>query len=351
MKKKKRLLIAVIAVAVLFALSFGLSRLNKKDYTLPADGEMSVYFIDVGQADSVFITCGNESMLIDGGNEEDAPTVTSFIKNLGISEIDYVVLTHVHEDHVGGLGGIIPEFTVKNILSPVKQYSSACFKKFVKSAENQCGITLCRAGDGWNLGGATVKVLWPVIPDEDDPNNTSVVMKVTFGNVSYLFTGDLESKCETELIKTGADLSANVLKAGHHGSSTSTGYYFLRSVMPQFAVISCGKNNSYGHPHSETLEKFDQAETEYYRTDEYGTVTSVTDGENIRFVFGGNTVQATAVNATPALENEVFVGNVNSKKYHSSNCSNLPKEENRIYFSSKESAEQAGYAPCGSCLS
>ncbi len=256
-KKNLKVLLSILLTAALVAGAFCISALFRNQIPKPVTGELNVYFIDVGQADSVFLTCNGESMLIDGGNAEDAPTVTAFIKKLGIDTLDYVVATHAHEDHAGGLGGIIPEFTVKKVLSPVKEYNSVCFRNFVKSANEQCGITLCSAGERWTLGNAEIYSLWPLDAEDEETNNTSIVLKAVFGAVSYLFCGDLESDAETRLIETGADLSANVLKAGHHGSDTSSSYYFLRSVMPQFAIISCGKDNSYGHPHKSTLEKFE----------------------------------------------------------------------------------------------
>lgn len=351
-KKNLKVVLSILLIAALVAGAFCISVLFRKQIPKPAMGELSVYFIDVGQADSIFLTCNGESMLIDGGNVEDAPVVTSFIKNLGIDTLDYVVATHAHEDHAGGLGGIIPEFTVKKVLSPVKEYNSACFRSFVKSANRQCGVTLCSAGERWTLGGAEIYSFWPADAEDETANNTSIVLKAVFGSVSYLFCGDLESDAETRLIETGADLSANVLKAGHHGSNTSSSYYFLRNVMPQFAIISCGKENSYGHPHKSTLEKFEQADITYYRTDELGTISSSTDGNKITFTFGGETVTAEAEERTPALgEGDVqYIGNINSKKYHLPSCSSLPKEENRKYFNSKKEAEDAGYSPCGGCV-
>ncbi len=351
-KKNLKVLLSILLTAALVAGAFCISALFRNQIPKPVTGKLNVYFIDVGQADSVFLTCNGESMLIDGGNAEDAPTVTAFIKNLGIDTLDYVVATHAHEDHAGGLGGIIPEFTVKKVLSPVKEYNSACFRNFVKSANEQCGITLCSAGERWTLGNAEIYSLWPLDAEDEETNNTSIVLKAVFGAVSYLFCGDLESDAEARLIETGADLSANVLKAGHHGSDTSSSYYFLRSVMPQFAIISCGKDNSYGHPHKSTLEKFEQADITYYRTDELGTISSSTDGNKITFTFGGETVTAAAQERTPALgeSDTQYIGNRSSKKYHLPSCPSLPKEENRKYFNSKKEAEDAGYSPCGSCI-
>ena len=208
-KKNLKVLLSILLTAALAAGAFCISVLFRNQIPKPVTGELNVYFIDVGQADSVFLTCNGESMLIDGGNAEDAPTVTSFIKNLGIDTLDYVVATHAHEDHAGGLGGIIPEFTVKKVLSPVKEYNSVCFRNFVKSANEQCGITLCSAGERWTLGNAEIYSLWPLDAEDEETNNTSIVLKAVLGAVSYLFCGDLESDAETRLIETGADLSAN----------------------------------------------------------------------------------------------------------------------------------------------
>ncbi len=315
----------------------------------PVSGTLQVYFIDVGQADCALITLNGKNMLIDGGNVADGPDIVKFIKKLNVTTLDYVIATHAHEDHVGGLGTIINNFTVKKVYSPVDSYSSTCFKEFTEAAEKQCGITVLKSGTDFKLDNALIKTLWPVSPENEDTNNTSIVLKMIYGNISFLFTGDLEHDAETRLVETGADLRADVLKVGHHGSDTSSSYLFLRSVLPQIGIISCGKDNSYGHPHKEILERFDQAETKILRTDERGSITVSSDGNKIDVKYGDLTESFEKEEATPGFTATGYIGNKNTKKFHLSSCSGLPKEENRIKFDSRENAINAGYDPCSIC--
>lgn len=316
----------------------------------PAQEALHVHFIDVGQADCALITEGTHAMLIDGGNTADAPEVINYLQSLKISHLDIVVATHAHEDHIGGLSKIINTFSTGAVYTPVEEYDSACFRAFVSSAGEK--LATVQEGMNWHLGKAEISVLWPRAPiDTENTNNTSIVLRLIYGNISFLFTGDLEADAESELAQSGADLSSTVLKVGHHGSATSSGYTFLRRVLPQFAVISCGAGNSYGHPDKETLSRLTQAEAQIYRTDQCGTILVQTDGKTLTFRFGDTVFTASpAPHATPALENDgAYIGNIKSKKFHLSSCSALPAEDNRVYFAARETALAQGYTPCSNC--
>ena len=320
------------------------------DSTDSVQQALRVYFIDVGQADCALITEGTHAMLIDGGNTADAPEIIQYLERLKISHLDIVVATHAHEDHIGGLSKIIDTFSTGTVYTPVKDYDSACFRTFISSAGEK--LTVAQEGMNWNLGEAEISVLWPQAPvNTDNTNNTSIVLRLVYGKISFLLTGDLEADAESKLAQSGAELSATVLKVGHHGSATSSSYTFLRRVLPQFAVISCGAGNSYGHPEEETLSRLKQAEAQIYRTDQCGTVLVQTDGEALTFRFGDTVFTASpAPQATPALENDdAYIGNLKSKKFHLPACSALPAENNRVYFASRETAIAQGYTPCSNC--
>ena len=179
-----------------------------------------------------------------------------------------------------------------------------------------------------------------------DPNNTSIVVKVEFGDTSFLFTGDMEKDAETDMLDYGMDVSADVLKVGHHGSSTSTGYRFLYEVDPEYAVISVGKDNTYGHPHRETVAILGDAGVPMLRTDELGTILAVTDGSEITFTWEKQSAQPGDIEPADAT----YIGNRNSKKFHLPTCNGLPAENNRVIFDSYSEAIAEGYTPCGNCL-
>ena len=250
------------------------------------DSSFAVHFIDVGQADSALVLCDGKSMLIDGGNAGDSSLIYTYLENLELDYLDYIVCTHAHEDHVGGLAGALNYAKIGTALAPVTEYDSKAFKNFVKYAEKQGKeITVPSAGDSFALGSARVDVFGPVNPS-DDPNNTSIVLKVTYGETSFLFTGDAERAEEQDILDAGYPLQSTVLKVGHHGSDSSTSYPFLREVMPKYAVISVGEGNTYGHPTEDTLSRLSDADVTVYRTDELGHIVCVSDGKNVEFFYG-----------------------------------------------------------------
>lgn len=231
-----------------------------------------VHFIDVGQADAALVLCDDSAMLIDGGNAADSNLIYSYLKKLKVKELDYIVCTHAHEDHVGGLAGALNYATVDTALCPVTSYDSKAFKNFVKYLDKQdVEITVPEAGDTYELGSAEFEILGPIEIDEDDPNNTSIVLRIVYGETSFLFTGDAGRDEESDILDEDYELESTVLKVGHHGSDTSTSYKFLNEVLPKYAVISVGEGNSYGHPTEDTLSRLRDADVKVLRTDMQAT--------------------------------------------------------------------------------
>ena len=274
---KKKITALLMSLSLVFSF-YGCSSEVK---TVVDDDGLTVHYIDVGQADAELLECGGEYMMIDGGNAADSSLVVSYLNDLGINHLKYVVATHAHEDHLGGLSGILSQYTADNVFCSQTSHTTKVFNSFKKYTENQGKeIQVPNVGDVYTLGNSEIKVLGPV-KETNDMNNRSIVLRVTYGNTAFLFEGDAEREEEQDILNSGADVSADVLKVGHHGSSTSTTYPYLREVMPEYAVISCGKNNKYGHPHEETLSKLRDADVKVYRTDESGHIVIHSDGNDI----------------------------------------------------------------------
>ena len=321
--------------------------------TLGENAPLQVHFIDVGQALSVLVECDGQFMLYDGGNVDDGSLVVSYLQQQGVEELQYVFCSHAHEDHVGGLAAALAYFPAHHVYAPVTEADTKCFRDFVKYTQQQgLSVEVPAVGTVWQLGSATVTQLGPVA-QYSDTNDTSLVLRLDYGSTSFLLTGDMEADAERDLVNTGANLKADVLQVGHHGSSTSTSYIFLNSVLPEMGVISCGVNNKYGHPHEETLSILRDAGVDVYRTDLLGTITIGSDGQNYT-VGTEHTATDAQLNPTdPAASGTAqqgYIGNVNSKKFHLPSCPNLPAEKNQILFSGYDEAVAAGYTPCGTCI-
>lgn len=314
----------------------------------PFEAGFSILFIDVGQADSMLVRCGGEAMLVDGGNVGDSDLLATVLKKQGVDELDYVVCTHAHEDHAGGLPGALHQAKLDHALAPVTEADNRPFSKFVEAAARQgVPIEVPEPDDTFSLGDATVEVLGPR-GDYDDTNNTSIVLRLTYGDTSFLLTGDMEAGAEQDLLDAGCDVSAGLLKVGHHGSSSSTSCRFLEAVAPEYAVISCETGNDYGHPHDETLRNLSDASVKLYRTDMQGDILAESDGKTIHITTARNqNVETNPYGMEGAPD--CYIGNRTSLKFHRPNCSGLPAPSNQIRFESREEAVSAGYEPCGLC--
>ena len=316
----------------------------------PQEGSsFEVHFIDVGQADSALVICDGHYMIIDGGNAEDSDLVYAYLEQHGGSHLDYMIATHAHEDHIGGLSGALNYATVDTAYCPVTEHSTKVFQNMVKYlGEQGKSLTVPSPGDTFSLGSAKVEILGPV-KEYNDTNNTSIVLRIDYGETSFLFTGDMETGAEKDLIESGADLHATVLKAGHHGSDTSSSYQFLREVMPKYTVISVGEGNKYGHPSDEILSRYRDVGTEVYRTDMQGHIIAESDGNTVTF-----RTEKEAVTATNPTENptpQTYIGNSGSKKFHLPDCASAKniQEDKKEVFLTRLDAVLAGYEPCGRC--
>lgn len=331
--------------------------------TTSINGVMKVHFIDVGQGDSTFIELPNkETMLIDGGPSKEV--VSRYIKNLGYDSVTYVIATHPDADHISGLPKVLDNFSVKTFFMPEKEHTTQIFEKMLDSiASNGCEAIYAFAGKSI-IDTADLKVSFVSPTKQYSDNNTvSAVIKLVYKGNSFLFTGDADYTSEKDMIAAGYNLTADVLKVGHHGSGTSTSEVFLKAVKPKIAVISVGKDNSYGHPTQAVLALLNEYKLDIYRTDEVGTVIVECDGVNYTIEQLKSTVQANAP-PTPESTPPTIVEESNVKtetstinntavvyrtktgsKYHNAGCSYL---KSSIETTVSE-AQSMGLTPCSRC--
>ncbi len=324
-------------------------------------GTLTVTWLDVGQGDAAVIQCGGQSMLIDGGKPEKSSYIYAWLQQHGLSYLDVIVATHVDADHIGGLSGALNYASVGTAYCPETTGTTETFQSFVKYlAQRGKQITVPTAGETFALGGAQIQILGPLHRAEDS-NDNSIVLKVSFGATSFLFTGDAERAEEQDLLNAGVNLQSTVLKVGHHGSDTSTSYPFLRAVAPQYAVISVGAGNSYGHPTEAVLSRLRDAGVTTFRTDMQGEITAVSDGQTINFSTAKNAVAIASANAGGGNADGAagagttagsYVLNTNSHKFHLPSCSSVetisPKNRKDVN-ESREQIIREGYAPCKRC--
>lgn len=245
---------------------------------------LTIHFIDVGQADATVLLCGGEVLMIDGGNPSDSSLVFSYLRNtLGIDHIDYMIATHPHDDHIGGLAAALNACSVGVLYSPISKYDSESFEHLLKYADkHNLSITVPQAGDEFKLGNATVQIISP-IKHYGNINDMSISVRITHGSNSFLFTGDAEWDAEHDMVNSEFFLKSTLLHVGHHGSNTSSSYVFLREVMPEYAVISVGIDNPYDHPSENTLSRLQDTGARIFRTDIHGDIICTSDGVSIQF--------------------------------------------------------------------
>jgi competence protein ComEC len=281
-----KIIVVILLFVSLTTFSGCTNKIEPKDKAVSASvsGEFKLHFIDVGQADCILLQQGNNFMLVDAGNNEDSKTIKDYLDKQGVKELKYFVGTHKDEDHIGSADYIIDTYKVSKVYFPKQTATTKTFKDFVTSVKNKgLSLTAPVVGESFKLGDAVVTILAPNSDTYEDANDYSIVLKVQFGENKFLLTGDAEAVSEMEMVKKGLDLKADLLKVGHHGSNSSTSLNFLKAVSPKYAVISVGKDNSYGHPTQSTLDRLKGAAVKIYRTDEKGNIVAVSDGKNISF--------------------------------------------------------------------
>ncbi len=257
---------------------------NENNRQVSTSGKLAVHFINVGQGDSILLQLPDrQTMLVDAGPNEAGSAVVSYLQEQGVEKIDYLVATHPHADHIGGMDNVIQAFEIGKVYMPRVTTTTESFESVLRSLKAK-GLKITPVKAGLTIldqNALKISFVAPCRSGYEDLNNWSAVLKVRYGSTSFLLTGDAQAESEQEMLASGADLKADVLKVGHHGSYSSTTRAFLKAVSPKYAVISVGAGNDYGHPHRETLARLASAGVKVYRTDRDGTVMFVSDGKTL----------------------------------------------------------------------
>ena len=342
--------------------------------------KFSMHFIDVGQGDATLIGCDGEWMLIDAGDNTKGTAVQLYLKKAGVSRLKYIIGTHPDADHIGGMDVIITKFDCENILLPDKKSDSKEYEELIDAINyRNYKISVPRVGEKFSLGSADFTVLGPISKAESN-NNNSIVVKIKYKDTSFLLSGDAESEEEQEIADSRADLKADVYHAGHHGSNTSSSSEWLKKISPEYVVISCGKGNTYGHPHREVLDEFKKLGAKVYRTDEQGSIVVSSDGVKLSWnVKPSDTWKSGYENAgtkdvvknkadtlpqrnmaedkTTEISQEnglemTYILNNNSLKFHYPDCKSVPKikDKNKEEVrTTRDELIKRGYEPCKIC--
>lgn len=335
---------------------------------------MEVHFIDVGQGDCILITCDGESMLIDAGNNNKGTTVQLYLRKHGVEELKYIIGTHPDADHIGGMDVVLYKYNCETIIMPDRGSDSNTYRDVIDTIDyKNYSITFPVVGAEYFLGGAKFVIIGPSKNYSDD-NDCSVSLKLCHGDNTFLFTGDAEEEAENDYIRSGIDIESTVLKVGHHGSHSSSCESFLKAVNPQFAVICCGEDNSYGHPHSETLNNLRQQGCLVFRTDEQGSIVAISDGKTLSWNCSPtetwqdgeqkgnqqNNADSAIIDENKGQESGVvsdspdtkYILNTNTKKFHYPTCSSVKDMKDKNKKESSETRDtiiSQGYVPCKRC--
>lgn len=323
----------------------------------PSKSNLTIHYIDVGQADCILIQNQSKNALIDAGNQADFPIIQDYLDNLHVKTIDTFILTHPHEDHIGSAAKIVQNYSIGTVYMTDAASRSRVYTLLMEALDaKRIAPIYPEPGDNFSIGKTAFTFLGPV-ETYDDLNSMSLVVRADFGSKSFLFTGDCTDEAEKDMLAEGVNLQSDVLKVGHHGSRDSSTYVFLRAVNPVYSVISVGEGNDYGHPTDEALSRLNDVGSTLFRTDKSGTIIATCDGNDIAWNTKGITSTQEHTDKGNGLVKEGdkvkyssnYIGNKNSKVFHSKDCSSLPNKENQIKFKKRQDAIDSGYHPCGRC--
>jgi competence protein ComEC len=328
----------------------------------PAQDLLALSVIDVGQGDSILVQFpSGQDMLVDAGEQAAGPTVVQYLRSRGVQRVDILVASHPHADHIGGMLRVLGAFPVGKVWDSGYVHGSRTQEDFLRTIKAK-GVRFGRpkAGFSEQVGEATIQVLAPpaepLSGTDSDANNASIVLRITYGSVSFLLPGDMQTEERATVAKWPR---STVLKVAHHGSRNGTDLAFAKAVSPEYAVISCGAGNPYGHPHREAIIALQSAGAKVLSTAIDGTVVFTTDGKSISYTTSqaaaapAPTRQTTEEHAGPAASaatgETYYIGNKRSKVFHRPSCHTLPSTKNQVIFRTRDEAIAQGYRPCKNC--
>lgn len=388
----------VLILILAFTMPSGMAEAKEKKQTGLVKDQLEVHYIDVGQGDATLIKCGDSAMLIDAGDNSKGTLVQNYLKKQNITKLDYMIVTHPHEDHLGGADVIVTKYDIDQIIMPNYKVATAAYRDLIQAMDDRrMKPAEPVVGNTYQLGEARFTILSPNKKDYgDNCNNYSVGILLEHGDKRFVFTGDAEEEAEKDILGNGISLSADVLKAGHHGSKTSSSEKFIKAVSPQYAVVSCEENNEYGMPHAAVLNTLRSNNIKLFRTDEQGSLIATSDGKEIKWNAAptttwkaGEPTKSAAVNQSekpapavekqqepavkkqpaPAVEKQQepaqeieepapqpkeesgqsYVLNTKTKKFHKTTCGSLPTTNRSDTAQSREEIIGQGYEACKKC--
>lgn len=333
--------------------SSGITEIATENNITPNTNEnFKLTVLNVGDGAAQIVQVDGFTMVVDVGESTETEKVRSYLDSLNINKIDAVVMSHGHSDHIGGYKALSGYEIGTGYISP-QPHSTATYENAIELMKNNSEkIVIPVAGESFDLGSAEVKFLGPHDKEYDDLNNSSLVLQITYGDTSFMLPGDMEGIEANQVIADFDNIETDVYIAAHHGSNNdaTNSYTLLRAVNPWAVIISsAGAESEYGFPHKEVLSRINDIGATLYRTDFLGDIIVISDGKNITFNSEGTKPEKEHANGNGLAEDTAYIGNINSKKLHKSDCKNLPNEENRVYFNSLNEALNAGYELCKSC--
>lgn len=359
-KQKRNRIVRWVLILLFLLVGLGGCKTTAESEPNPesTEGDMTVHFLDVGQGLSILVQSDGENLIYDGGGSDASSFVVAYLKEQGVTTIDYLISSHYDEDHVSGLIGCLNAFSVKQVIGSDYVHDSKTYQSFRKAVqEQQLSVQHPAVGEEFAFGAGSFRILAPQTIEEKGSNDNSVVIKLMNRENSFLFTGDAEYGSEAAMCQSGMDLDCDVLVLSHHGSATATSWEFLEHTVPEYAVISCGQQNSYGHPHKDTMDKLEAMEIAVYRTDKQGTFVVESNGTDLEwsqepctdYTPGDESDQGTekAAQKIPDQGETVWLSETGSKYHNKPDCGNMNPDNARQV--SRSEAESMGYEACRNC--